>query len=64
MNKGPAKILEIAWLLVTILGASASVHSTINTGVCKSIILYVITFVGLLMYLVRRQYRQNQEDNS
>lgn len=64
MNKRPAKILEFAWLVVALLGAGASVHSTLTAGIRNSIILYIITFVGLLMYLLRRQFRQNLEDKN
>lgn len=62
MNNRPARILEIAWLVVAILGAATAIHSTLRAGVRSSIILYVITFVALLMYLFRRQYRQNRKD--
>ena len=53
-------ILEYAWLVMGILCAGISVHSTLQNGWKESLMAYLITILSFMMYAVR-YYRRKKE---
>lgn len=56
----PAYILEIIWLITFVLCAGAAIYKTSKEGFYESILFYLLSFVSLLMYLMRRYMRKNR----
>jgi hypothetical protein len=54
-------VLEIVWGLVTLAVIGIAIHSTFRYGLSKSVGLYLIALISLLMYFMRRQRRLNNK---
>ena len=58
MNRNKlAYILEIIWLVVTVLCLAMAIHSTVIHGIKQSYIKFAFALLGFLMYLIRRNKR-------
>ncbi len=58
MKNKPARLLEWGWLIASLLGLFASVHSLATRGVRSSIPLFLVTIFCLIIYLLRRTNRK------
>ncbi len=54
-------ILEYTWLGVAVFSVIAGVHQTYYEGTNKSWLFFVITFIAILMYWIRRTMRKNMK---
>jgi len=59
-----SKILEVLWLIVSIMCLSAGIHQTINEGISKSYVFFIFSFIAFIMYSIRKQVRKTQKENS
>lgn len=51
------RILEIAWLIFAILGASFGFYKLTTEGVSESLFVFFFTLIAFVFYLVRRKQR-------
>jgi len=57
-------ILEIFWLIITILTLVTGIHSSFKHGFKNSYIFFIMTILAFLLYLARRTLRiKNSTDN-
>jgi hypothetical protein len=64
MNKKTNRILEILWMVVTLLSLGATIHRIINAGLRESALFLLITFIASAMYMVRRGLRKRSQSDS
>lgn len=50
-------IIEIVWLIISILSLIAGMHKTYIGGIKESYPLFIITAVSIFIYLLRRYFR-------
>jgi flagellar biogenesis protein FliO len=53
------KILEYTWLVLAVVCLGLAIHSTVKFGFGQSYMLFILTFVAVLMYLLRRYRRKS-----
>ncbi len=58
----PIKLLEVAWLIVSLLSLGAGLHKSIRFGFRNSIAFFVIALFAFLMYYFRRKWRTSSEE--
>jgi membrane protein implicated in regulation of membrane protease activity len=65
------RILEIAWLIITIITAGTAGWQLFDEGIQSALWMFVISAVAFAMYLVRRKQRisiynqeQHQQDDA
>lgn len=51
------RILEIAWLCITVLSLIIAVYQFFREGWQSAIWMLVVTFVALIMYTIRKKQR-------
>ena len=57
-----SRIIEIIWIITSILCLFAAVHQTYYEGFTKSYILFIFSFVAFIMYLLRKQMRKSDKN--
>lgn len=62
MKKRFSYILEISWLIVSLLSLFASIHKTYYLGFKNSYIFYIFTIIALFMYFYRRNLRKTEKE--
>jgi len=62
-NKLPLA-LEILWIFTAILCLFAAIHQTYYEGFSKSYVFFIFSSVAFIMYLLRRQIRKSNKDNT
>ena len=60
MKKHFAYILQILWLVVSILSLFAGIHKTIQLSFKESYLFFIFTLIALLMYFYRRNLRKTE----
>ncbi len=66
------RILEIAWLVITLITAGTAVYQLIEEGVQSALWMFIVSAVAFAMYLIRkkqrigiaRQQQQQQQDET
>lgn len=64
MKNKLSRSLEVIWVITSILCLFAAIHQTYYEGFSKSYIFFIFSFVAFIMYLLRRQIRKSNKDNS
>lgn len=64
MNKKFAFILEIVWLICAVASAIMAIHKTINTSFKESYLMFIVTFICVIMFALRRGIRKYNEKNT
>jgi len=60
-QKNKPSAMEYLWIFVAAISFLLALHSTYKNGFAESKVLFVFTFIGVLMYLWRRNYRLKNE---
>jgi hypothetical protein len=55
---------EILWVITAILCLFAGIHQTYFEGFTKSNAFFIFSSVAFIMYLLRRQIRKTNKDNT
>ena len=50
-------ILEIFWLIISIMTLATGVHATFTHGLRNSYMFFIMTILAFLLYLARRRLR-------
>ncbi len=61
MKNNLPKILEIIWLITSLLCLLTAIHQTIYEGITKSYIFFIFAIVAFLMYLIRKHTRKSNQ---
>lgn len=61
MKNSLPKILEIIWLITSLLCLTAAVHQTIYEGISKSYLLFIFALIAFLMFLFRKHTRKTNQ---
>ena len=64
MKKHFAYILQILWLVVSILSLFSGIHKTIHFGFKQSYLFFIFTLIALFMYFYRKKINKTEKDNS
>lgn len=56
-----SRVVEVIWIITSILCLLAAVHQTYYEGFTKSYILFIFSFVAFIMYLLRKQMRKSDK---
>ncbi|NOQ24050.1 MAG: hypothetical protein GQ564_01700 [Bacteroidales bacterium] len=59
-----SRIVEIIWIITSILCLLAAVHQSYYEGFTKSYILFIFSFVAFIMYLLRKQMRKSDKNKT
>jgi len=62
-NKVP-RIIELTWLITSILCLLTAVHQTIYEGFQKSYLFYIFAIIAFLMYSFRKHIRKSNNTPS
>jgi len=63
MNKKFSFILEIVWLCIAMFSFIAGTKEAYFNGLSKSYPLYIIGFIALIVFFLRRYHRMNNIKN-
>lgn len=55
---------EILWVTTAILCLFAGIHQSYFEGFAKSYVFFILSSVAFIMYLLRRQIRKSNKDNT
>lgn len=58
------KILEIAWLVISIVAFSIATYMLIGGSTKDAVFFYIFTAVAIVMYLVRKKQRTKMQKDS
>ena len=58
-NPQISRVLEIFWLIVFVITLGIAIYDTLNKGLAKSYMFYIMSSLALLMYFARRGLRRN-----
>jgi len=65
MKNKLSKIVEIIWLITSLLCLFTAVHQTIYEGIAKSYLFFIFSLIAFAMYFLRKQLREsNRKSNS
>lgn len=56
-----SRVVEVIWIITSILCLLAAVHQTYYEGFTKSYILFIFSFVAFIMCLLRKQMRKSDK---
>ncbi|HBF88383.1 MAG TPA: hypothetical protein DDX39_07035 [Bacteroidales bacterium] len=63
MNKAFSYIVEIVWLIISIISFLIAIYETYLAGISESYMFFIVTIVALIMFLFRRFLRLNHKNN-
>jgi len=55
------RILEIAWLVITVVTTAVAAWQLINEGIQSALWMFIVSAVAFLMYMIRRKQRIRME---
>ena len=55
------RILEIAWLVITLITSATAVWQLFDEGVQSAVWMFIVSAVAFLMYMIRRKQRIRME---
>ena len=64
MKNKLSRTLEIIWVITSILCLSTAIHQTYYEGFSKSYIFFIFSIVAFVMFLLRKQIRKSNKNNS
>lgn len=59
-----ARVLEILWIIISVLCLFAGIHQTYFEGFSKSYLFFIFSFIAFIMYLLRKEIRKSKKENS
>jgi len=62
-NKLP-KIIEVTWLITSIICLLTGIHQTFYEGFSKSYLFFIFAIIAYLMYYFRKYMRKSNNTNS
>ena len=62
-NPQVSRVLEIFWLIVSILTLFIAIQSTLKEGFGESYVFYIMTSLALFLYITRRNMRRKAGNN-